>query len=180
MQRVGHCCGQGEPPDLIAHIPGDTVDGGLHFRHHPLGFVDPIEAALRESFVLGHAAHGVNVALDISHNELAVSTHPALYIDQVVGLANAPDALGHLLALPADALELVAGSLRLVWSLLQASGALWGAIGRLWIGLVTRRRQVLLSLLQSHLRRAGRLARGPLFGSQGSADGFDQLMLDMA
>jgi hypothetical protein len=38
---------------------------------------------------------------------------------------------------------------------------------------------MLLSLLESRLSLAGRLARGPLFGGQGARDGFAQLMLDM-
>jgi hypothetical protein len=57
-------------------------------------------------------------------NELAVSTHAAFQIDKIVGLGDAPDALGHLLALHADALKLLAGGLRLMLSLLEAEGSL--------------------------------------------------------
>jgi hypothetical protein len=60
----------------------------------------------------------------ICRNAPTVAPHAALSIDQVGGLADATDALGHLLTLPADALELLTGSLRLVWRLFQASGAL--------------------------------------------------------
>ena len=34
--------------------------------------------ALTETFVLRHAANGVNLCVDICRNELAVSTHAAL------------------------------------------------------------------------------------------------------
>ena len=78
VQGVGHRRGQVELPDLLAHIPRDKLDGGLHFRHHPLGFVDPLQAGLTETFVLRHAANGVNLRLDICRNEPAVAPHAAL------------------------------------------------------------------------------------------------------
>jgi hypothetical protein len=139
MRPIGHRWGQVEPADLLAHIARDNVDGGLHCRHHPLGFVAPIQAVLREGFVLGDAANGVDVALDIGRNELAVSPPPALSIDKMGGLADAPDALADLLALPADALELLAGGLRLVLSLLQAQGGLDHGVGHLRWPVVPRK-----------------------------------------
>jgi hypothetical protein len=62
----------------LPHIPRDELDCGLHFRHHPLGFIDPLQAGLTEPFVPGNAANRINASLDISGNELAVSTHAAL------------------------------------------------------------------------------------------------------
>ena len=63
VQGVGHRRGQVELPDLLAHIPRHKLDGGLHFRHHPLGFLDALQACLTETFVLRHAANGVNLPL---------------------------------------------------------------------------------------------------------------------
>ena len=51
--------------DLLPDIPGDKLDGGLHFRHDALSFLDALHAALAESFVLGNRAHLLDVPLDI-------------------------------------------------------------------------------------------------------------------
>ena len=90
------------------HIPRDELDGGLHFGHHALGFLETLQAGLAELFLLGNGADRVDVALDIPGNELAVATHAALQVDKVVGVADGADALGDLLALPGEALVLVA------------------------------------------------------------------------
>src|SRR5437899_4010123 len=113
--------------DLLAHIPRNTLDRGLHCRNHPLSFVDPIQAALTETFVLRHAANRVHLCVDICRNALAVSPHAALYIDTVVGLADGTDALSDLFSLRAEALVLEARRLRFLFELLQAGGGLWGA-----------------------------------------------------
>src|SRR5919197_5549706 len=87
--------------DLLPHIPRDELDGRLHFGHDPLGFVDALQAALAESFVLGNGANLLDVPLDIGGDQLAIAAHPALKIDKVVGVANATDArpdLGTLLS----------------------------------------------------------------------------------
>ena len=127
MQGVGHRRRQVELTDLLAHIPRHKRDRGLHFRHHPFGFVDALQAGLTEPFVLRHAANGVNLPLDICRNEPTVSPHAAFHIDKVVGLAEVTDALGDLLSLGTDALELLARRLRVLCELLQACGCLWGA-----------------------------------------------------
>ena len=80
-----------ELSDLLSDITRDELDGRLHFRHHPLGFVDALQAALAESFLLGNGANLLDVPLDIRGDELAVSAYPALEIDKVVVVANAPD-----------------------------------------------------------------------------------------
>ena len=49
-----------------------------------------------------------DVPLDISGNELTVSTHPVLEIDKMVGMADATDTLGDQLALPGEAFVFVA------------------------------------------------------------------------
>src|SRR6266567_34598 len=97
---------QGKLTDLLSHIPRNKRDRGLHFRNHPLSFVDPIQAALTETFVLSPAANRVHLCVDICRNALAVSPHAALSIATVVGLADGTDALSDLLALRAEALVL--------------------------------------------------------------------------
>src|SRR6266849_4109004 len=39
-----------ELSDLLSDITRDELDGRLHFRHHPLGFLDAFHAALAEPF----------------------------------------------------------------------------------------------------------------------------------
>ena len=78
VQGVGHRRCQVELPDLFLHIPRNKLDGGLHFRHHPLGFVDALQAGLTEAFVLRHAANSVNLLADICRNEPTVSPHASL------------------------------------------------------------------------------------------------------
>ena len=51
--------------DLLAHITRDELDGGLHFRHDALGFLDALQAVLAEPFVLGNGANLLDVLLDI-------------------------------------------------------------------------------------------------------------------
>jgi hypothetical protein len=104
--------------DLLAYISGDELDGCLHFRHDPLGFIDPIEAGRAEAFLLGHGANAADLRSNISRNEPTVSAHAALQIDNVVDLADRTDALGDPLALSADALELLARRLRCLYELL--------------------------------------------------------------
>ncbi len=51
--------------DLLPHITRDELDGRLHFRHDALGFLDALQAALAEPFVLGNSANLLDVPLDI-------------------------------------------------------------------------------------------------------------------
>ena len=96
------------PFELLDLLPQarDELDGGLHFRHHPLGFLDALHAGLAEPFVLGNSANLLDVRLDISGNELAVTTYPTLEIDKMIGMADATDALCELLTLLGEALLL--------------------------------------------------------------------------
>jgi hypothetical protein len=59
----GDSRGQLQLIDLLPDIAGDKFNGRLHFGHHPLGFVDAIETALTEMFLLGNAA---NIRTDLS------------------------------------------------------------------------------------------------------------------
>src|SRR5437879_1955021 len=111
--------------DLLPHIPRDERDGRLHFGHDALGFLHALQAALAEPFVLGNRTHLLNVRLDISGNELTVSTDPALEIDKMVVVADATDALGDLLALLSEALMLTTGRFELLLGLLKAHGRCW-------------------------------------------------------
>jgi hypothetical protein len=75
--------------DLLPHIPRDERDGRLHFGHDALGFLNALQAALAKPFVLGDRSNLLDVRLDISGNELAVSTYPAVEIDKMVVVADA-------------------------------------------------------------------------------------------
>jgi len=55
--------------DLLANITGDKRAGGLHFRHDALGFLDALQAALAEPFVLGNSADLLDVGLDVCVSE---------------------------------------------------------------------------------------------------------------
>src|SRR5882762_7797849 len=112
MHGVGPQRCQGTLTDLLAHIPRNKLDRGRHLRNHPLSFVDPIHAALAETFMLSHAANRVHLGVDICRNALAVAPHAALAIDKVLGLADGPDALRDLLSRSAEALVLEARRVR--------------------------------------------------------------------
>ena len=118
--------------------------------------------------MLGNGANLLDVRLDISGNELAVSTHPALEIDKMVGMADATDALGDLLALLSEALVLTTGRFERLLGLLQAHGRLWGAARTALFGLVTRALQVRLQLFELLLGFGDGLVGGPLFGGHGT------------
>src|SRR2546423_5988756 len=111
---------------LLAHIPRDELNGCLHFGYHALGFLDPIQARLAEAFVLGNGANRVDLLLDITGNQFAVATYPSLQVDKVVGVADGAYALGDRLALPGEALVLVASGFHVLRNLLQARCRLWG------------------------------------------------------
>src|SRR5215475_76786 len=126
MDREGDGRRQVELSDLLFDITGDELDSRLHFRHHPLGLLDTLQAALAQSFVLGNGANLRDVSLDIRGNESTIATHPALQVDKVVGVANAPDTRLHLGPLLSETLVLTTGRCERVLGLLQAHGFLWG------------------------------------------------------
>jgi hypothetical protein len=76
--------------------------------------------------VLGNGANLLDVPLDIGGDELAVSAYPALEIDKVIVVTNAPDTRLDLFTLLTEALVLVTGRVERLLSLLQAHGVLWG------------------------------------------------------
>ena len=78
MHGVGPQRCQVKLTDLLSHLTRNKLDRGLHFRNHPFGFVDPLQAGLTETFVLRHAANRVHLCVDICRNELAVAPHAAL------------------------------------------------------------------------------------------------------
>lgn len=78
---------------LLPHITRDELDGRLHCRHHALGLLDALHAALAEPCVRGKGANLRDVCLEISGNELAVPTHPTLKIDTMVVMAEGTEAL---------------------------------------------------------------------------------------
>jgi hypothetical protein len=164
---------------LIAHRTRHKLDGGLHFRHHPQGFSDPIHAGLAEAFLLSHTANGVKVTGDIGGNQLAVSTHAALSIDQVVGLSDATDALRHLLSLGADALQLLVCRLGVLLELLKACGWFWRTTWSALVRLAVRAINGLWRRLKALPCLIGRFCCGSLLGRHGARDGFDQCMLHM-
>jgi hypothetical protein len=155
-------------PDRLPHIPRNKLDRGLHFRHHALGFVDPIHAGLRETFVLRNTAKDANLCADICCNEPTVAAPAALHIDHVVDLADRTDTLGDLLSLSPDALELLVRRLRCLYELLQAGGCSWGATWAALVRLVARPLQWPLHVLTPLLCLAGRLRSRPLLGSHGA------------
>ena len=129
--------------------------------------------------MLGHATNGVNVALDIGGNALAVSTHPTRSIDKVVGPTDATEALRHLLALGADARQFLVRCLCLLLELLKACGWFWRTPRT---ALLRRAHSVgnwLWHLFKARLGLTGRFCRSALLGGHGPADGFDQFMLHM-
>jgi hypothetical protein len=99
VHREGDGRRQVPPIDLLSHIPRDKLNGRLHFGHHPLGFVDAIEAALAQVFVLSNGTNHCDVSADIGGDQLAVSTHAAVEVDKVIGLADGLKPLFDLLAL---------------------------------------------------------------------------------
>ena len=117
VQGVGHRRRQIQLTHLLPHIARDELDGGLHFGHHALGFLNPIHARLAEAFVLRNRANPIDLRLDIPGNERAVSPYTALSIDKVVGVADSANALYDLLSLLADALGLLARGCRFLFDL---------------------------------------------------------------
>jgi len=84
-----------------------------------LGFLNAVETALAEAFVLGNGANLIDLFSNIGGNQLAVSTHAALKVNKVVGLADGADALGNLLALVSEPLMFTAGRFECLLGLLQ-------------------------------------------------------------
>jgi hypothetical protein len=87
---------------MLSHITRDELDGGLHLRHHPIGFVEAITTAPTQVLLLGHSANRLDVHPDVGGNESAVSMHAAFEVDKVIRLANGLKALFGLFALLAQ------------------------------------------------------------------------------
>jgi hypothetical protein len=105
---VGHGWRHVQLGHRLPHIARDERDGGLPFGHHTRRFLDALPARRAEVFVLGHGAERVDVAPASPGAALAVTTHATLQVHTVIGVANGADALGDGLALPGEALGLMA------------------------------------------------------------------------
>jgi hypothetical protein len=99
---------------LLPHIPRNELDGRLHFGHHALGFLDASEADLTESFLLGDGAQCVDLRLDVTRNQLPVTTATAIQVDDVVRVTNGANALANLRSLPGETLLRLARCLHLL------------------------------------------------------------------
>ena len=93
MHSVGRGRCQVQLTHLLPHIARDELDGGLHFGHHTLGFLNPLQACLAEAFLVSNGADRVDVLLDITRYELAVAPYTSLQVNKVVGVTDGPDAL---------------------------------------------------------------------------------------
>ncbi len=113
-------------PHLLPYIIRHKLNGRLHFGHDALRFLDPLQACLAEPFLLDNSTNRVDVCLDITGNELAVSPSPSIQVNKVVGVTDSADTLGDRLALPGEALVLVASGFDVLRNLLQARCRLWG------------------------------------------------------
>src|SRR5262249_62061104 len=105
-------------PALLGHSARHQLDGGLHGRHAPLGFLEALQACLPETGVRRHVAQGGHLWADICRNEPTVAPHATLHSDQVVGLSARTDARGGLLALGAEPLTRLARRWRVLCELL--------------------------------------------------------------
>ena len=112
--------------NLLPDIPGDTRDGGVHCRHDALSCLEALPAALAEPCVLGNRTTLLEVPLESSGNAWTVSTHPALEITTLVGMADATEALSALRALRSEALVRTTGRCECLRGGLQAHGGFWG------------------------------------------------------
>jgi hypothetical protein len=137
---------------LLPHIPRNTLDGRLHFGHHTLGFLETIQARLAEVFLLRNGANRVDLLVDIPSDTFPVATHAALHVNTVVGAPNGADALGDRLALPDEALVLLARGCHVLYNLLQARCRFGGTP---WTTLCTRAVGVVAVLLHPLARLFG-------------------------
>jgi hypothetical protein len=151
----------------------------LHFQHHPLGFVDALQAALAECFLLGNGANLLNVPLDIIGDEVAIAAHPALQIDKMVVVTDAPDTRLDLFTLLRETLVLTTGRCEHLLGVLQAHGFLWGASWTGLFGLIIRALWIAWQPFELRCGFGDCLEGGPLFGRHGTRDRFDQLVLHM-
>src|SRR5215470_952811 len=126
-----------ELSDLVPHITGDKLNGGSHFWHDTLGFLDTLHTALAEPFVLGNGANVRDVPLNIGGDEWAVSAHPALEIDKMIIVADATDVRLDLLTLLSETLMRTTRRFECLLGLLQAHGLFWGTARPGRFGLVT-------------------------------------------
>src|SRR5262249_15266958 len=148
-------------------IPGDALDGGWHFRHHPLGLLDAFQAVLAKSFVLGNRANLLDVRLDIRGDELAIAAHPALEIDKMVVVTNASEARLDLFTLGCEPIGLTTGRVERLLGLLHARGVLWGTVWMALCGLVPRTGWSALQPVELLCGFGNGLMGRPLFGRHG-------------
>jgi hypothetical protein len=63
---------------LLTEIRRHELDGRLHFGDYALRFIDAFHTALTEPFLLGNLADCVNLLVDVTRNQLAVSPYTSV------------------------------------------------------------------------------------------------------
>jgi len=151
----------------------------LHFRYHPLGFVDARKTAPTQRLLLGHSANRLDVHPDIGGNESTVSTHATFEVDKVIRLAYGLKALFDLLALLAQTLVLLAGRFECLLGLLKTQRGFRGTTRPALWGLIARALKTCLCLLTLLLCLCERLLSSSLFGGERGTHRSAEFMLDM-
>src|SRR5207237_1728100 len=155
---------QVELSDLLPDITGDERNSRLHFRHHPLGFLDAFSATLAEAFVLGNGTNLLDMFLNIRGDEWAIAAYPAFKIDKVIVVADASDVRLDLCPLLRKTRVLTTGRCKCVLSLFQAYRFLWRATRSTLCGFLTRASRVALQPFALLFGLRDSLVSGPFFG----------------
>jgi len=177
---VGRWRRQGPLTAVLPPRARDALAGGLPVGDHALGFRATLQAGRAAVFLLGHGAERIDVALDIPGNALPVATHAALHVDTVGGVTKGAEALGDHLALPNEALVLVARGCHILRHLLQTRCRLWRTT---WTTLCRRAGGVVEVLLPPLERLFGLrhgLCSSPLCGGHRRRDRLAECMLHRA
>src|SRR5262249_20300647 len=132
---------------------------------------------LAEVFLLGNGTDRGDGLLDITGNELAITTHTALQINKMVRLADGADALGDRFTLAGEVLVCVARGCHILLGLLQARFPLWGAARAALGRLAVDTGGALLQPLERLFRLGDSLVGCSLFDGHGSCHGLAQFML---
>ena len=158
VHGVGRRWRQIQSPHLLPNIPRDERDGRLHCGYHPLGFLDTLHTRLAEVCLLGNSTDRVDVLLEVTSTELAMTTHTTLQVDKMVRVARGC----HIL-------------LGLLQARCHLGGAAQAALCRLAVGIG----EGFLPPLARLFCLRGRLRSGPLFRSERGRDRLAQCMLPM-
>jgi hypothetical protein len=91
----------------------------MHFGNHAFCFTDSLQARVAEGFLLGNGAEGVDLLLNVAGHQLPIAMDTPLQVNEVVRMADGPNALCDLLALLRQALADLVSSLDHWCGLLQ-------------------------------------------------------------